>query len=109
MWFFETGVTHLLGRKTDAKLVLPKHDILSCNCKKSISKVSYPNFQANDKPSQATHNSTIKLEVIPILRDKPNVKWWFSNMYFVGFYSVPNLIVILFNLMYPVFVVGIYC
>ena len=29
-------------------------------------------------------------------------------MYFVGFYSVPNLIVILFNLMYPVFVVGIY-
>ena len=30
-------------------------------------------------------------------------------MYFVGFYSVPNLIVILFNLMCPVFVVGIYC
>ena len=30
-------------------------------------------------------------------------------MYFVSFYSVPNLIVILFNLMYPVFVVGIYC
>ena len=30
-------------------------------------------------------------------------------MYFVGFYSVPNLIVILFNHMYLVFVVGIYC
>ena len=30
-------------------------------------------------------------------------------MYFVGFYSVPNLILILFNLMYLVFVVGIYC
>ena len=30
-------------------------------------------------------------------------------MYFVGFYSVPNLIVILFNLMYHVFVVGIHC
>ena len=30
-------------------------------------------------------------------------------MLFVGFYSVPNLIVILFNLMYSVFVVGIYC
>ena len=29
-------------------------------------------------------------------------------MYFFGFYSVPNLIVILFNFMYPVFVVGIY-
>ena len=30
-------------------------------------------------------------------------------MYFVGFYSIPNLIVILFNLMYPIFVIGIYC
>ena len=30
-------------------------------------------------------------------------------MYFVGFYYVPNLIVILLNLMYPEFVVGIYC
>ena len=30
-------------------------------------------------------------------------------MYSVGFYSVPNLIVILFNLMYPIFVVRIYC
>ena len=30
-------------------------------------------------------------------------------MYFVGFYSVSNLIVILFNLMDYVFVVGIYC
>ena len=27
---------------------------------------------------------------------------------FVDFYFVPNLIVILFNLLYPVFVVGIY-
>ena len=27
-------------------------------------------------------------------------------MYLVGFYSVPNLIVILFNLLYPVFIVG---
>ena len=27
-------------------------------------------------------------------------------MYFVGFYSVPNLIVILFNLVYPVFIAG---
>ena len=30
-------------------------------------------------------------------------------MYFVGFYSMSNLIIILFNLMYPVFVMGIYC
>ena len=30
-------------------------------------------------------------------------------MYLVDFYSVPNLTVILFNLMYPIFVMGIYC
>ena len=30
-------------------------------------------------------------------------------MLFVGYYSVPNLIVILFNLLYPVFVVGFDC
>ena len=27
-------------------------------------------------------------------------------MYFVGFYSMPNLIVIIFNLLYTVFIVG---
>ena len=37
------------------------------------------------------------------------VKLWFTNLYFVGFYSVPNLIVIIFNLMYPVFIVGCDC
>ena len=30
-------------------------------------------------------------------------------MYLVGFRSVPNLIVILFNLLYPVFIVGFDC
>ena len=30
-------------------------------------------------------------------------------MYFVGFYSMPNLIVSLFNLLYPVFIVGFDC
>ena len=30
-------------------------------------------------------------------------------MYSVGFYFVPNLIVILFNLLYPVFIVGFVC
>ena len=30
-------------------------------------------------------------------------------MCFIGFYSVPNLIVILFNLLYPVFIVGFNC
>ena len=30
-------------------------------------------------------------------------------MYFVGFYSVSNLIVILFNLVYPVFIMGCDC
>ena len=30
----------------------------------------------------------------------------FTTIFFVGFYSVPNLIVIDFNLVYPVFIVG---
>ena len=30
-------------------------------------------------------------------------------MYFVVFYSMPNLIVIIFNLLYPVFIVGFDC
>ena len=30
-------------------------------------------------------------------------------MYFVGFYSMPNLIVIIFNLLYPVFIMGFIC
>ena len=30
-------------------------------------------------------------------------------MYSVGFYSVPNLIIILFNLLYPIFIVGFDC
>ena len=30
-------------------------------------------------------------------------------MYLVGFYSVPNLIIILFNLLYPIFIVGVDC
>ena len=37
------------------------------------------------------------------------VKLWFTNMYSVGFYSVSNLIVIIFNLLYPVFIVGFDC
>ena len=30
-------------------------------------------------------------------------------MYFVGFYSMPNLIIIIFNLLYHVFIVGFDC
>ena len=30
-------------------------------------------------------------------------------MYFVGFNSMTNWIVILFNLLYPVFIMGLYC
>ena len=37
------------------------------------------------------------------------VKLWFTNKYFVGFYSVPNLIVIIFNFLYSVFIVGFDC
>ena len=37
------------------------------------------------------------------------VKLWFTTMCFIGFNSVPNLIVILFNLLYHVFIVGFDC
>ena len=36
------------------------------------------------------------------------VKMLFTMCY-VGLYSVPNLIVMLFNLLYPVFIVGFHC
>ena len=38
-----------------------------------------------------------------------NVKLLFTTTCFVGFYSVPNLIVIIFNLLYPVCIVGFHC
>ena len=37
------------------------------------------------------------------------VKLLFTTICFVGFYSVPNLIVIIFNLLYPVFIVRFHC
>ena len=37
------------------------------------------------------------------------VKLLFITIHFVGFYSVPNLIVIIFNLLYPVCIVGFHC
>ena len=37
------------------------------------------------------------------------VKLLFTTICFVGFYSVPNLIVIIFNLLYPIFIVGYHC
>ena len=43
------------------------------------------------------------------VQKKKNVKLWFTTMCFVGFNSVPNLIVILFNLLYPIFIVGFDC
>ena len=38
-----------------------------------------------------------------------HVKLLFTTLCFVGLYSVPNLIVILFNLLYPIFIVGFHC
>ena len=38
-----------------------------------------------------------------------SVKLWFTKMLFVGFYFVPNLIVIISNLLYPVLNVGFDC
>ena len=37
------------------------------------------------------------------------VKLLFTILCFVGLYSVPNLIVMLFNLLYPVFILGFHC
>ena len=48
---------------------------------------------------------TYKHEVILLL----NVKFLFTTICFVGFYSVPNLIVIIFNLLYPVCIVWFNC
>ena len=51
-------------------------------------------------------------------KSKPNERWraWVNgckvviyNYVFVGFYFVPNLIVIMFNLLYLVFIVGFIC
>ena len=39
----------------------------------------------------------------------PYVKLLFTTICFVGFYSVLNLIVIIFNLLYPIFIVGFHC
>ena len=38
-----------------------------------------------------------------------HVKLLFTTLCFVGLYSVPNLIVMLFNLLYPVFIVRFHC
>ena len=37
------------------------------------------------------------------------VKLLFTTLCFVGLYSMPNLIVMLFNLLYPICIVGFYC
>ena len=41
--------------------------------------------------------------------DMKCVKLLFTTICFVGLYSVPNLIVIIFNLLYPVCIVGFHC
>ena len=61
-----------------------------------------------------TDNTIVALEMLHRMRNRRkwkirHVKSCFTNMQFVGFYSVPNLIVILFNLLYPVFIVGFDC
>ena len=45
------------------------------------------------------------------INKSPNnyVKLLFTTICFVGFYSMPNLIVIIFNLLYPVCIVGFHC
>ena len=50
-----------------------------------------------------------KSKILIIKHYSKIVKLWFTTMYLVGFYSVPNLIVILFNLLYPIFIVWFDC
>ena len=52
---------------------------------------------------------TIYIYIYIIVKTTLDVKLWFTTMCFVGFNFVPNLIVILFNLLYPVFIVGFDC
>ena len=52
------------------------------------------------------NNHNLPIKVYECLK---HVKLWFKNMYFVGFYSMSNLIVIIFNLLYLVFIVGFDC
>ena len=47
----------------------------------------------------------MKKKILQKIRRK-TVKLLFTTICFVGLYSVPNLIVIIFNLLYPVFIVG---
>ena len=37
------------------------------------------------------------------------VKLLFTTLCFVGLYSMPNLIVMLFNILYPVCIMGFHC
>ena len=50
-------------------------------------------------------NLSFKMNIISV----EGVKLWFTTMCFVGFNSLPNLMVILFNLLYLVFIVGFDC
>ena len=59
----------------------------------------------NSLPHALYYYNYIYIYIYRIIR----VKLWFTTMCFVGFNSVPNLIVILFNLLYPVFIMGFYC
>ena len=46
-------------------------------------------------------------EQVPLKKKKlVSVKLLFTTICFVGLYSMPNLIVIVFNLLYPVFIMG---
>ena len=57
------------------------------------------------KPVEVTPPRKIRV----YLKESKPIKLWFTNMYSVGFYSISNLIVILFNLLYLVFIVGFDC
>ena len=64
-------------------------------------------IENHDNEHYFTKNGDWKL--IKYKKGNINVKLLFTTTCFVGFYSVPNLIVIIFNLLYPVCIVGFHC
>ena len=67
------------------------------------------NIPPTKKTPQVVPYYTLKMQAILCDSRMLYVKLLFRTLCFVGLYSVPNLIVMLFNLLYLVFIVGFHC
>ena len=75
--------------------------------KNKIYTSKYNNFLFVSKESYVVF--ILKFVLWWLIKCMLTVKLLFTTLCFVGLYFVPNLIVILFNLLYPVFIVGFHC